>query len=91
MKQQVLFIIPPDERKLSDIERTILEAIDTVGPITAREAGRIVYRLRGHRFQLRIPREWITSAGKGALLRLERRGAVRRTRNNRWRREVARA
>lgn len=89
-RQQSLFALPPpDARRLTDVERTILEAIDHAGPISAREAGRIVYRFRGHVIQLRIPREWLTSAGADVLRRLERRQIVRRTRGNRWRRQPA--
>lgn len=74
---------PVDERTLDDVARTVLEAIDRFGSITARQAGRIVYRFRGFEDLLAIPGPWFTSAGKPVLKRLERIGLVRH-RRGRW-------
>lgn len=82
--QQPLFVAPADERLIDDPSRTILEAIDTRGPITAREAGEIVYRMRGYRSLMLVPRPWLTNAGGRALRRLAERQLVRRTKGNRW-------
>jgi hypothetical protein len=79
-----LFAVPVDERCLNDVERTILESIDARGPISANEAGRIVFQLRGYRHLRSIPRAWITSAGANTLRRLTEKGLVRRTRGSRW-------
>lgn len=73
-----------DVRALTDAQRTILESIDANGPISAREAGQIVYRLRGYRNVGFVRRPWLTSAGLVALRRLEHSGLVRRTRGSRW-------
>jgi len=82
--QQVLFDVPVDERQLADAERTILEAIDKLGSITAHGAGRIVYRMRGWERLLTVPRAWITSSGARVLERLEREGAISARRGGRW-------
>ena len=74
---------PVDERALDDVARTVLEAIDKHGPITARQAGRIVYRFRGYESLLGVPDPWLTSAGRPILERLERIGLVR-YRRGRW-------
>lgn len=79
-----LFQMPVDERRLGDAERTILEAIDQAGPITAYEAGSIVYRLRGYRYILFVRRAWVTSTGARALEKLETAGILRRTQSHRW-------
>ncbi len=85
--QQELFAHPVDERRLGDTERTILEAIDRLGSLTAREAGAIAYRLRGWESLITVPRAWLTSAGARALDRLERQGLVRRRRGH-WTRHT---
>ena len=74
---------PADERALDDVARTVLEAIDKFGSITAREAGRIVYRFRRYELLLTVPEPWFASAGRPVLKRLERFGLVRH-RNGRW-------
>lgn len=79
-----LFPAPVDERTLSDAARTVLEAIDASGPISANEAGRIAFRLRGYRYVAFARRAWVTSAGASVLNRLEQAGLVRRTRGSRW-------
>lgn len=79
-----LFEVPVDERCLGDADRTILESIDSRGPISANEAGRIVYRLRGYRNVRFVRRVWVTSAGAAVLRKLERNGLVRRSRGSRW-------
>jgi len=81
--QPRLYPAPVDERTLDDVARTVLEAIDKFGSITARQAGRIVYRFRGFEDLLAIPGPWFTSAGKPVLARLERVGVVRH-RRGRW-------
>ncbi len=83
--QLQLLAVHVDERTLGDVPRTILEAIDLLGSITARQAGRIVYRFRGFDDLLAIPGPWLTSAGKPVLERLEREGLARH-RRGRWRR-----
>lgn len=72
-----------DERTLDDVARTVLEAIDKHGSLTARQAGEIVYRFRGYERLLSTPKPWFTSAGRPVLDRLERIGLVRR-RRGRW-------
>lgn len=79
-----LFVAPVDVRALTDAQRVILEAIDARGPISGREAGEIVYRLRGYRNLGFVRLTWLTSAGLAALRRLERIGLVRRARRGRW-------
>lgn len=82
--QQQLFVMPESERKLGDAARTVLEVIDKKGQITVTEAGRIVFRLRGYRTCLAVPKDWLISAGVKVLRQLQRRGFVKRTRANRW-------
>lgn len=86
MTQDTLFTVPVDERCLSDAERTILESIDQAGPISAHEAGTIVYRLRGYHSILFVRRAWVTSSGARVLEKLEAAGLLRRTRHRRWKR-----
>lgn len=86
MTQDALFAVPVDERSLSDAERTILESIDQAGPISAHEAGTIVYRLRGYHSVFFVRRAWVTSAGARVLEKLEAAGLLRRTRHHRWKR-----
>jgi len=88
MSQQTLFSVPVDERRINDVGSTLLEAIDRAGPISANEAGRIVYRLRGYRHVSFVPRAWVTSAGGQALQKLEQAGLLRRTRGSRWTRSA---
>lgn len=84
--QGQLFVEAVDERTLADIERTVLEAIDCFGSITARQAGQISYRMRGWHSLLTVQREWLVSAGRRLLDRLEQRGLVRHQRGQ-WKRQ----
>jgi hypothetical protein len=86
--QTPLFLAPVDIQFLDDEARTVLEAIDRRGPLTAREAGEIVYRLRGYRTLIFLPKPWLTSTGGRTLRGLERSHLVRRTVGNRWRRSA---
>lgn len=81
-RQQALFSLPVEERHLADDVRTILEAIDRRGDVSVREAGMIVYRIRGWR----IPRDshWLTHAGHRALAVLRQHELVKPTQNGRW-------
>lgn len=89
MTQLPLFTTPTDVRRLSDLERTVLEAVEKVGPLTAREAGRIAFRMRGRDPRV-SDRAWMASAGGRVLRQLERHGWLRRTPSNRWaRKQVA--
>jgi ribosomal protein S19E (S16A) len=87
-RQLPLFTTPTDVRRLTDLERTVLEAIEKIGPLTAREAGRIAFRLRG-RAPAVIDRSRMGSAGRRVLEQLERHGWVRPTGRGRWRRVAA--
>jgi hypothetical protein len=89
VSQLELFALPVDVATLRDIDRTILEAIDKRGSITAREAGRIVYRFRGYALVISVPSAWLRSAAKRPLSRLVALGLVTRSRNLWIRREVA--
>lgn len=76
-----LFVLASE---LRDDDRTVLEAIEKLGSLTAREAGRIVYQMQGRRPALGADRlVWMISAGRRALRRLERDGLVMR-RRARW-------
>jgi hypothetical protein len=86
--QQPLFLLPVEDRLLDDASRTVLEAIDCHGPISAREAGEIVFRLQGYRTVLFTPKPWLTSSGRRVLRGLERKHMVRRGRGNRWTRRA---
>lgn len=79
-----------DERRLDDVSRTILEAIDHLGSITARQAGSIVYRFRGYELVVSVPGTWLAHAGRRVLARLEHGGHVRR-RRSRWLRATRQA
>lgn len=61
-------------------------AIDHLGSITARQAGQISYRMRGWHSLLTVQREWLVSAGRRLLDRLEQRGLVRHQRGQ-WKRQ----
>lgn len=76
--------MPVQERHLPDEARTLLEAIDQRGELTAREAGEIVYRLR----RWRVPRDpdWLKAAGFRVLGELRRERLVSRGHDGRWRR-----
>ena len=67
-----------DERALDDVSRTVMEAIDRLGSITARQAGAIVYRFRGYDLLVAVPRPWLVDAGRRALRHLENAGLIRR-------------
>lgn len=82
--QQPLFIEPPHVSTLPDSQRTALEAIDKLGSIDVRTAGRIVYRLRGHVTTVGIPRSRLLSDGYRVLRRLQALGFVKRASNDRW-------
>ncbi len=84
-RQLRLHPAPVDERTLDVVARTVLEAIDEHGLITARQAGEIVYRFRGFEHLLAIPKPWFTSAGRQVLQRLERLGLVRHRCGRWWR------
>jgi hypothetical protein len=84
VKQQPLFVLAPDERLLPDSQRTALEAIDKLGSIDVRTAGRIVYRLRGYVTTVGIPHARLLSDGYRILLRLQKLGFVRRLHDDRW-------
>ena len=73
--QPQLFVLTRD---LTDAERTILEAIDTRGTVTVKDAGRIVYRLRGYTVAFAIPPERVLSEGRRVLKQLDRAGLVKR-------------
>lgn len=80
--QPQLFVLA---HELTDAERTVLEALDANGTLTAREAGRIVYRLRGYaRRLLLVEKAWLSSAGVHVLRRLESADLVQRTSRNQW-------
>lgn len=81
--QLPLFTQPTDVRRLTDLERTVLEAIEKRGALSALDAGKIAYRLRGRAPQLG-DRAWLRSAGRRVLRQLERHGWVRRTARSRW-------
>lgn len=84
--QMQLCAVAVDERTLDDTRRTVLEAIDHLGTITAQQAGVIAYRLRGWHNLILVPGAWLTSSGRRVLDRLERDGLVRRARRGRWQR-----
>ncbi len=84
MSQLGLFSVRVDERTLSDVERALLEAIDRAGSITLRDAGRIVYRLRGWTLLVATPRAWLHDAGRRPLERLRSLGLVRRAKRGAW-------
>lgn len=84
LAQQPLFAIAVDERRLDDPARTVLEAIDTLGTITARQAGVIVYRFRGYCKLLGIPKAWLVDAGRKILNRLHAGGLVSPVAGGRW-------
>ncbi len=81
--QLPLLEVLADERTLDDAARTVLEAIDRRGSLTAKQAGRVVYRLRGFRVTIGVPTLWVIAAGARVLGRLERHGLVER-RKGRW-------
>lgn len=87
--QAALVFCPVDERRLGDVERTVLEAIDVAGYVTVLQAGRISYRLRGWTCLVAVPRRWQASAGLRALGKLESLGVVQRGACGRWRRAAA--
>lgn len=84
--QEPLFTMPLDERHLDDPARTVLEAIDKLGPITARQAGTIVYRFRGFVLLTAVRRAWLNDAGRRVLGRLQAGGLVRPLPHGRWER-----
>lgn len=86
--QPTLFAPPAvDERRLRDDQRTVLEAIDKLGGITADAAGRISYRVRGWRVP---PLEWTPATGRRLLVRLRELGLVKqRRRDGLWVRRTA--
>lgn len=77
-----------DECALDDVSRTVLEAIDKTGSITARQAGEIAYRFRRFEILLTVPRPWLVDAGRRVIAKLERAGLVE-GRRGRWRRCAA--
>jgi hypothetical protein len=81
--QEKLFVLPTDERSLADAPRTLLEAIDKRGGLTVRDAGKIVYQLRGFKAPALVRSDWLISAGYRTLRQLRDRGLVRR-RQNLW-------
>lgn len=85
MSQLALFTEPFDERRLTDPQRTALEAIDRLGSIDATTAGEIVCRFRGFQKTAGLSRRRLLSDGYRALRRLQRLGLVRR-RDGRWER-----
>jgi len=88
VNQPALFKLPPDERRLPDTQRTALEAIDKLGSIDVRTAGRIVYRLRGFETTIAVPQARLLSDGYRVLRRLQRLGLVRGC-GNRWARRTS--
>lgn len=88
--QLALVEIPVDERHLDDVSRTVLEAIDKTGSLSARQAGEIVYRFRRYELTLSVPGPWLVSAGRPVLERLEELGLLRQ-KNGRWMRRRAAA
>jgi hypothetical protein len=79
-----LFVAPFDERRLTDAQRTALEAIDKLGAIDVATAGEIACRIRG-RATSGVPYRRLLSDGYRALRRLQRLGLVRRH-GNQWER-----
>lgn len=80
--QQQLFAIPVDVRRLRDEDRSVLEAIDKLGAITLRHAGRIVYRLQNRRSPPYV--DGYISAGWRVIKRLRAHGLVSRKKNGQW-------
>lgn len=85
--QERLFPLAVDESKLGPNQRDVLARIDRYGEISARAAGRIVYRNRGQNPD-RIDKAWLTSAGFRVLISLRERGLLTsdRGRTGLWRR-----
>jgi hypothetical protein len=83
--QQPLFTLPYDERRLTDAQRTALEAIDKLGSIDTATAGEIVCRIRG-RATCGVPYRRLLSDGYRALRRLQRLGLVHRRGDDLWER-----
>lgn len=75
--QPALFTVPFDERRLTDTQRTALEAIDRLGSIDAATAGQIACRIRG-RATCGVPYRRLLSDGYRVLRRLQRLGLVSR-------------
>jgi hypothetical protein len=81
--QEPLFHVDVDPRHLRDDDRTVLEAIDKLGAITLRDAGRIVYRIANRR----LPVDRATgfrSAGWKTIKRLRALGLVAKRHDGRW-------
>jgi hypothetical protein len=85
-QQLLLFKVPDPPRKLrlGPNQQAVLARLEQYGRLRAREAGRIVYRNRGHHDPGRVPSDWLESAGLRVLISLRRQGLVRSRRDGFW-------
>ena len=86
MTQLPLFKVAaiPRPPRLGPNQQAVLARLEKYGHLRAREAGRIVYRNRGHHDPSRVPADWLESAGLRVLISLRRKGLVRGDRDGRW-------
>lgn len=75
---------PPAPPRLGANQLAVLRRLERYGNVRVREAGRIVYRNRGHLDPGRIPADWIEAAGLRVLVSLRRRGLVRSRKDGVW-------
>lgn len=73
--QDRLFPLALDESKLGSNQRAVLAWIDRWGSVSARVAGRVVYRTRGQDPE-RIDKDWLRAEGLRVLISLRDRGLV---------------
>ena len=86
MTQLPLFQTPaqPKPIRLGPNQRAVLARLERYGAVRVREAGRIVYRNRGHRDPGRVPSDWLESAGLRVLISLRRKGLARSRPDGCW-------
>lgn len=86
MSQLALFNVPapPRQIRLGPNQQAVLARLEQYGRIRAREAGRIVYRNRGHHDPGRVHSDWLESAGLRVLISLRRKGLVRSRQDGHW-------
>lgn len=75
---------PPKPQRLGPNQRAVLERLERYGVVRVREAGRIVYRNRGHHDPSRVPTDWLEAAGFRVLISLRRKGLVRSRPDGCW-------
>jgi hypothetical protein len=86
MSQLALFKLAaqPKPVRLGPNQQAVLNRLERYGTVRVREAGRIVYRNRGHHDPGRVPADWLETAGLRVLISLRRKGLARSRHDGCW-------